>query len=119
MLTYTCTAGGRGSTLWTGSAFICDENGNSILLRHDRFSSGSIDGVCNNGAIVGRSLGVKDGCYTSELNVTISPTLNNKTIMCRHNSDSGINTIGTSKLTILQGQYFACVCRSMFHHQDY
>lgn len=59
-----------------GTAFNCGANG--ILLRHDRFASRGIDGVCNSGAIVGRSLGVENECYTSELNVTISPTLNNK-----------------------------------------
>ena len=102
VLTYTCTAFGRGSTLWMGTAFNC---ANGILLRHGLFDSRDVTGVCNGGAIKGRSLGVENECYTSELNVTVSPTLNNKTITCTHNSDRGIDNVGTSKLTIFQGQY--------------
>ena len=75
VLTYTCTAVCRGSTLWDGTAFDCDENG--ILLRHDQFTSGGIGQDCNNGAIVGQSLRAENDCYTSELNVTTSSDLNN------------------------------------------
>jgi hypothetical protein len=102
VLTYTCTAVGTGNTLWTGTAFDCATNG--IILRHERFSqSGGAVGVCNNDAIDGRSVGVENNCYTSEIDVTVSATFNNKTIQCIHNSGTGINTIGTSVITVFEG----------------
>lgn len=105
VLTYTCTAFGGGSTLWSGTAFDCAAHGITLRHAHEGFASKETNGVCNNGAIVGRSDGVENECYTSELNVTISLALNNKTINCTHNSDRGIDLVGTSKLTVFQGQY--------------
>ena len=102
MLTFTCTAVGPGSTLWEGSAFECNENGDGILLRHERFATG-VSGTCNNGAIVGRSLEVVDDCYTSQLNVTVSSDLNNKTLVCTNSGNAGVNTIGSTALSIMQG----------------
>ena len=102
LLTFTCTAVGGGSTLWDGTAFDCIGNGNSILLRHDRFSSGGVDGQCNNGAITGQSIGVENECYTSQLNVTVDPTLNMRTIRCTHTSLTR-TTIGETTLTVIEG----------------
>ena len=102
MLTYTCTAVGTGNTQWTGSAFDCVAGW--IILRHERFAqSGGAVGECNSGAIQGRSIGVENNCYTSEIAVTVSATFNNKTIQCIHNSGSGANTIGTSVITFFEG----------------
>ena len=99
VLTFTCMITGSGSTIWEGTAFNCD--GNDILLRHDRFTdSGGVSDICNDGNIVGRSTGVENNnCYTSELNVMVSPSLNNKTVVCTHSSFSLIN-IGVSVLTV-------------------
>jgi hypothetical protein len=38
--------------------------------------------MCNNGAIVGQSLGVQGNSYISQLNVTITPETAGKTISC-------------------------------------
>ena len=103
VLTFTCTAVGGGSTLWDGSAFTCIENGNSIVLRHSLFDSGGIAGVCSNGAIMGRSIGVENGCYTSQLNVTVDPTLNMRTVRCTHTSLKR-TTIGETTLTVVEGR---------------
>ena len=101
MLTYVCTIVGDGSTLWEGTAFDCPENG--ILLRHNLFNStGGVTRICNRGAIVGRSVRVDNGCYTSQLNIRVTGdfALNNKSIRCVHNA---VEVIGTSTLMILQG----------------
>jgi hypothetical protein len=101
ILTYRCTAVGVGSTQWTGTALNCT---NALIFRHSRFSSETISGQCNNGAVVGRSLDVTtDNCYVSELTVNISISLDNKTVQCIHNSQEGRNIIGTSSLTVLKG----------------
>ena len=105
MLTFNCTAVGLGSTLWIGTAFDCIDGGNEILLRHNGFITGGISGTCNNGAIVGRSLEVVDNCYTSQLNVTISSNLNNKTVECIYNGNAGTITIGSPTLTVVEGVY--------------
>jgi hypothetical protein len=102
VLTYTCTAVGTGNTLWTGTAFDCAAKG--IILRHERYTeSGGAAGDCSSGAIHGQSIGVENNCYTSEIDVTVSATFNNKTIQCIHNSGTGINTIGTSVITVFEG----------------
>ena len=102
VLTYTCTAVGTGNTLWTGTAFDCATNG--IILRHERYTqSGGAVGECNSRAVRGRSTGVENNCYTSQIDVTVSTTFNNKTIQCIHNSGTGIDTIGTSVITVAEG----------------
>ena len=74
---------GRGSTVWTGTAFNCSSSNNDILLLHSHFSSTEGGyGSCNNGAIVGRSLGVEGNYYTSQLNVTVTTDVAGKTVEC-------------------------------------
>ena len=99
-LIYECTAVGPGTTIWEGTAFRCA--GGSILLSHNMFSSGTTD-VCNNGAIVGRSLSVVDTCYTSQLNITTDVTMNGETVQCVHNNRERDDTIGTSTINIITG----------------
>ena len=85
-LTYRCTVQGSntGGTLWNGTAFSgCPQN--EILLQHHQFTpTGGPTGICNNGAIVGRSLGVQGNNFTSQLNVTITPETAGKTITCAY-----------------------------------
>ena len=94
---------GGGSTLWEGTAFDCFETEDSILLRHSLFGSGGITGQCNNGAITGQSIGVENECYTSQLNVTVDPTLNKRTVRCTHTSLIR-TTIGETTLTVIEGR---------------
>ena len=86
VLTIECTIMGGGATVWQGTAFQCDSNNqNFISLRHSQFlKSFKPEGDCNNGAIVARALGVVNGSYISELNVTASLELNNTTVECAH-----------------------------------
>ena len=104
-LTYTCTAVGRGSTLWTGTAFDCSKNW--INLRHSLFndSARGATGDCSGGALVGQSIGVTDNCYTSQLHVRVAADMDNETINCDHRPGTEINNIGQSTLTVMTGKY--------------
>lgn len=101
-LMYTCTIIGGGSTIWSGTAFDCESKSDEIILRHSQFVSGT-SGNCNNGAITARSLGRADTCYSSQLNLTFSSALNNKTIQCAYSSET-IETIGEVTLIIATGK---------------
>ena len=103
-LTYRCTAVGAGSTVWEGTAFECV--GNSITLRHTRFNvADGVSGDCNNGDIrlLARSIGVDNDCYTSQLSVFISEQLDRRSILCTHDFGTGLETIGTSTLNVIEG----------------
>jgi hypothetical protein len=98
VLTFTCTVGGGNTVIWSGSAFDCA--GNEITLVHEEFNNGT-SGECNNGAIIGWSVGTTDTCYynISKLNVTGSNGLNNKIVKC--SSDSGNQMyIGESSISM-------------------
>ena len=86
--------------MWTGSAFSCSTN--EIILRHNRFAEGTT-GVCNDGDIVGQSLGIENNCSTSQLTVSVSSELNSRTVMCLVNSDAGMTQIGETTLTVITG----------------
>jgi hypothetical protein len=87
-LTYECTIQGEttGATIWKGNALSgCQQN--AILLQHHQFTpTGGSAGTCNNGAIVGQSLGIQGNNYTSQLNVTITPETAGKTITCAYDA---------------------------------
>ena len=72
-----------------------------ILLRHSEFGSRSgTMGQCNNGAIIGQSLGISTNrlgntSYMSQLmiNLTASPSVISQTIECVHRNPSGMDTL--------------------------
>ena len=104
-LNFTCTAIGAGNTQWSGTAFNCP--GNGFILRHERFTNPKgVTGECNDGAIVGRSVGAENGSFTSQIRFTFTPSFNNKTVSCTYNSNSAVEIIGTSLLTLAEGEYF-------------
>ena len=90
-MTYECTVVGRGATVWKGSIFDCMSSNNEIILLHDRFSSTvGTKGTCNNEAIVGKSVGVEDNHYTSQLNITaVKAGMIGKTVECIHDLYNG------------------------------
>ena len=103
ILTFTCNVIGGGITLWSGTAFSCTQN--EIFLRHSQFSEpNGTSRSCNDGTITGRSIGVTNGCYSSELNVNISATFTNKTVQCIHDASTGPRTIGVSTLIVATGK---------------
>ena len=102
MLTYTCNIAGGGTTLWEGTAFDCPSRFNEILLRHSLFGlgpPGPASGLCNDGAIAARSIGVEDNNFISELNVTVSTNLHDKTIQCSFIAVT-IRIIGVSTIAV-------------------
>ena len=87
LLTLQCSALGAGITVWEGSAILeCyGTNTNTISLSHSGYNlPDKPRRVCNNGAIVARAIGVDGNNYTSQLNVTVSAEVNNKTVECVH-----------------------------------
>ena len=94
---YQCTTQGATSTVWGGSAFNCISG--SILLRHSQYPDDA-SGVCNDGEITGRSLRVDDDCYTSQLDVTVTSSLNGQSVQCASNDGQ---IIGTNNITITSG----------------
>ena len=100
-----------GSTIWRGTAFTgCD--GDEIRLRHINLNMAL---QCNSGAISGRSLGIDGNCTTSELDVVVDSSLNNKTVQCILDSNSGNPTIGEAMITLVTGK---CV-HVCFHLASY
>ena len=92
--------GPGGATVWRGTALNCTMSDHEIVLLHSRFESntGTLR-ICNNGAIVGRSLRVENNSsYTSQLNVTVSSDMIGESIECAHDHGT-TDTIGSSTLT--------------------
>lgn len=107
LLNFACTIVGGGNTLWRGSAFNCPSTSNEIVLRHSQF--GGRNGTfrsCNNGAIAGRSIDVENNCFTSQLNVTVSTSVNNRTVQCDHdsNDETQITLIGKEIINVISGK---------------
>ena len=61
-LIYNCSIVGGTATRWRGTAFDCPLG---ITLRHSQFAANQESGTCNNGDLVGHSIGVANDCYTS------------------------------------------------------
>ena len=102
MLTYECDIAGAGNTIWNGTAFYCPLKSNEIILRHSQFRTGT-SGSCNDRTLIEvQSLGVINNCFSSQLNITITSDLNNKTIRCSHSS-STIVMIGEIRLSVATG----------------
>ena len=105
-LTYECTvvSGPGGATVWRGTVLNCTMSDHEIVLLHSRFESdrGTLR-TCNNGAIVGQSLRVENNsCYTSQLNITVSPEMIGETIECAHDHGT-TNTIGSLTINTTEG----------------
>ena len=104
-LLYQCTVQGNanGATVWNGTALSgCQQN--NIVLHHSLFTStGGSMAMCNNGDIVGQSLGVQGNSYTSQLNVTITPDTTGKTIICAYDDFTG--NVSLNKTITIPGNY--------------
>lgn len=100
---FTCTTVGSGSTIWRVSAFDCTQN--EIILRHSEFDDiGGTSGLCNGGAISGRSVGVEGNRYTSQLTLTVTPELHNQTVTCLLNSNGVRTTIRDVTIIVASGK---------------
>ena len=103
-LIFECTVVGvaGGTTEWKGDA-IHSCSVPVIFLRHRDFITGTTQPiVCNGGEIVIRSLRVESDCYTSQMNISFSNTLINRTVVCAYGNgsyavDVGSVSIGATK----------------------
>jgi hypothetical protein len=102
-LIFNCSVVGGTTTIWRGSAFNCPLDGSEITLRHSLFVTNQAIGICNDGDISGRGLGAVNNCYTSQLNVTVRESFNNKTVQCIFNSNEGMRIISESVLRVVSG----------------
>ena len=86
------------ATVWKGTAFSdCDNN--DIVLLHNHFARAT--GQCNNGNIIGRSIGIVNGSYISQLEVTVECDPNQlikKDVECFH--DNGAVEMIIDSITI-------------------
>ena len=112
-LTYQCNVVGGSITFWNGSLFDCSSNSNQILLRHSEFQQASASGDCNNEAVIANSISESltnnsNKCYSSQLTISVSPAMNNKTIECnREDIQQGrVTSIGVKILNFTSGILF-------------
>ena len=104
-----CTVVGRsvGTTVWRGTAF--DQCTNDELnLLHSQFGTQAQTLKCNNGSIIVQGRRVEEGCYISELTVTVTSDMIGKTVQCIYydvNREVSIGTLtinySTGKLTVI------------------
>ena len=103
-LSYKCSVAGVeprvGTTAWRGSALavLCSQGGGEIVLHHRSFNE-----TRNCGNIVVRGIQEDNSCYTSQLNVTVDPSLDNKTVECFYSNGTTTTVIGTSSIEITKG----------------
>ena len=102
MQSYECTVVGGGFTEWQGSALACESR---LSLRHSQFKYGTAREECNNGAVVVRAIGETDDNFTSQLNLTVSPDMNNKSVECIYNNGTTRTIVGISTLIITTGTH--------------
>ena len=105
---------GIGATVWEGSAFECDgANYNFIALRHSEFNtSEKPQRVCNDGGIIARAIGVVNNHYTSQLMLTVSPEMNNRTVECVHDYNLTSTVVNS---TIIGTVYIMELCYKVSH----
>ena len=75
--------------------------GCEVTLFHSSFGiPGATRSVCNNGAVAGYNIGVENNCYTSQLDILVSPQLNGRTVQCIIDDVVTNTVIDTSTLFI-------------------
>ena len=101
--TYQCSVNGElgDLTVWSGSVI---EVGCEIVLYHNRYGSMSgTSGVCNNGAVSGRSIEVINSSYISQLTIRVSNGLDRRTVECSIDDGREEILINSSTLLITKG----------------
>ena len=99
-LIFECTVVGAdgGTTQWTGDA-IHSCSVPVIFLRHRDFITGTTQSmVCNGGEIIIRSLRVESDCYTSQMDISFSNTLINRTVICAY--DNGTHAVDVGSVSV-------------------
>ena len=98
---------GDGVFIWSGSALDCPSTSNEIIFLQIDFLNQRLYQTCNNGDIVARILSVEGNNYTSQLNVTATSDIAEKSIACGY--DNGTHTIIQHSIVIptITGFYLA------------
>ena len=92
-LLYECTITGSAIqyTIWKGSALACNSEAS---LRHGKFiESGYANATCNDGEIFARVINISNSCYTSQLIVNTSSSLNGKSVECAFDNGATEETV--------------------------
>lgn len=103
-MSFECVINGvsEGTTVWKGSAIqdACTSL-QEISLLHGVFASG-IGGTseCGGGIVAWRTIGVENGSYVSQLNITFNTDLIGKEVVCAYDNLEEEITIGSSNISI-------------------
>ena len=109
VVTFLCNVSAGAATVWKGSTsifFNCPDSQNEIILRHYRFEDG-ISGTCNDGEVIAYSIEFTNNSYISQLNVTVSPEMQNGTVECiQDGPGTNVTSVGACpfKLTFPSGK---------------
>ena len=108
VLTFLCNVSDGAATVWKGSIFNdCPNSQHEIVLRHSRFEDEpGISGTCNDGEVIAYSIESTNNSYISQLNVTVSPEIQNGTVECiQDGPGANVTSIGVCpfKLTFASG----------------
>ena len=98
ILTYQCTACGGVATVWRGTAFECEDAANQISLPHFNFALTT--GECTSGDIMAYGVHAANGCYTSNINITMSHNVLGKEIQCTLDDGSSQTLLNIGNSTI-------------------
>ena len=108
VLTFLCNVSDGVATVWKGSIFDCPNIENQIVLRHSRFKEG-ISVPCNDHRkVIAYSIESTNNSYISQLNVTVSPEMQNLTVECiQDGPGTNVTSIGACpfKLTFASGEW--------------
>ena len=98
ILIFECTVLGGGSTVFGGSAVIC----NDIILLHSLFNTtNGTSKSCENKTAVGQSLSAEDSnCYTSQLNITVTSDVYGRSINCYHDNGTTEKLVGSHTIPV-------------------
>ena len=83
-LTFSCDAGGLGTTVWKGSALFCPSSNNEIVLLHSRVHASN--STCNENNIVAWLIRNGSSTISQVKIINVTPDLNGRNIECFHDN---------------------------------
>ena len=82
-----------------------------FTLPHSQLiESQSVKRTCNNGTIIGWSLSVKNGTYSSQLSITVTSELIGDTIECAQDNGTHIYEIGMAVINDIGESLIQLIC---------
>ena len=100
-MTYECTVFGGTSdivTVWKGDFFNCPTGIREIHLIHGGRED-FIPQICNDGNVVGRFIRIVNDSFVSQLNVTLTCDITDKSVECIRDSGTNTERVGSLNLT--------------------